>query len=311
MKRHLNFSELKRSGTLPSPSGVGLAVMRLCQGDDLSFDELSRVIRGDPVLAGHLIRTGNLMRPLNARPLASVNIDLLLLVGIEQVRQMAMGFSLVQSYREGSCSAFDYAGFWSGAVGMASLTQALGSRVKLAPIAELFTCGLLCNIGQLGLVSVRPASYLKLLEKYGGRPVTELAAAERDAFGIDHAGLSAAMMEDWRMPQVFCQAIAHHENPAAGNMVAGSRPQNLCRLFGLVAQIAATCLADPARRQTAWHSLTMQAEGLGIGAGALEDAILSAVVEWRNWLRILQVAPECLPAWERGDVDVETGEAIP
>ncbi|MBU3736503.1 MAG: HDOD domain-containing protein [Methylobacterium sp.] len=231
----IDFAELKASGVLPSPKGVALTVMRLCQRENVSLHELAHAIQGDPVMAGRLIRIANIANPNKSRPIASLTSDTLILVGIHAVRQVVLGFSLVSSYRSGDCHGFDFARFWSASAAMASAAQAIGGATRLAPPAELFICGLLAGVGRLCLAVVRPVAYAELLADRDGKSPDIIAGEESARFGINHSQLSAAMMEDWGFPGMFIDAVACHENPQISRLSEGSRPRRLAYALQLAA----------------------------------------------------------------------------
>ena len=51
-----SFEELRASGRLPTPPGVGVVVLKITQRDDFSTEELGRAIAADPALTGRLSR---------------------------------------------------------------------------------------------------------------------------------------------------------------------------------------------------------------------------------------------------------------
>ena len=46
------FEELKHTGELPSPSGVGMRIVVETQREDCSLDRIAAVIQADPALTG-------------------------------------------------------------------------------------------------------------------------------------------------------------------------------------------------------------------------------------------------------------------
>src|SRR5688572_32956531 len=54
-----HFEELKLTGNLPTPSGVGLALLRAMQRDDVELDELAEIVSSDPTLTGRLLKLAN------------------------------------------------------------------------------------------------------------------------------------------------------------------------------------------------------------------------------------------------------------
>jgi len=53
------LDELKLTGNLPSPTGVGLSILHMTQGDDYSIGDITAIIRTDPALTGRIIKLAN------------------------------------------------------------------------------------------------------------------------------------------------------------------------------------------------------------------------------------------------------------
>jgi hypothetical protein len=70
----------------------------------------------------------------------------------------------------------------------------------------MFTTGLLANIGRLTLASAHPAGYSSLLTR-ALEPSAQLAM-EQSLFGFNHLNI-AALMQDWKIPELFCDAVLH------------------------------------------------------------------------------------------------------
>lgn len=297
MSDKLDFAELKASGVLPSPKGVALTVMQLCQRENVSLPELARTIQADPVLAGRIIKIANVANPNKSRPIASITTDTLILVGIHAIRQVVLGFSLVTSYQEGACKAFDYPIYWARSVAMASAAQAIGATLRIAPPAEMFTCGLLCGIGQLSLATARPEAYSALLESHSGKPMDDLVAAERRLFGLDHRLLSAEMMADWGIPKLFIDAVSFHENPEASGFAEGSRQSKLIYSLQLAALLADIFLATENVRDAMLPRLFNLGIDLGIGPVQLVDIANQTAREWSEWGKLLNIKTSTIPAF--------------
>lgn len=297
MSDKLDFADLKASGALPSPKGVALTIMKLCQRENVSLPELAHTIQADPVLAGRIIKIANVANPNKSRPIASVTIDTLILIGIHAVRQVVLGFSLVTSYQEGACKAFNYSRYWARSVAMASAAQAIGAAIRIAPPAEMFTCGLLSGIGQLGIAAVRPEAYSALLEALAGKSMDVIAAAETERFGLSHRTLSAEMMTDWGIPKLFVDAVSFHENPEISGFAEGSRQRKLTYTLRLAALIADTFQAPESARETMLEQLFLLGSTLGIGAEQIVDIANQTSREWDDWGKLLNIRTTALPAF--------------
>lgn len=297
MTDKLEFSELKASGILPSPKGVALTIMKLCQRDNVSLPDLAHTIQADPVLAGRIIKIANVANPNKSRPIASVTTDTLILIGIHAVRQVVLGFSLVTSYQEGACKAFNYSRFWSRSVAMASAAQAIGAAIRIAPPAEMFTCGLLCGIGQLGIAAARPEAYSTLLEAQSGKSMDDLAAAEFERFGLNHRSLSSEMMTDWGIPKLFIDAVSFHENPDLSGFAEGSRQRKLTYTLRLAALIADIFLSSENAREALLSQLFQLGSTLGIGAEQVVDITNLTLREWDDWGKLLNIKTSAVPTF--------------
>ena len=65
------LDSLKISGALPSPKGVALALLDLCQREDATTTDIARIVQTDPALSGRLIRQANWLAQ-RGRSIASV-----------------------------------------------------------------------------------------------------------------------------------------------------------------------------------------------------------------------------------------------
>lgn len=297
-KHKLNFDELKASGELPSPKGVALAVMELFKQENLALPELAHTILADPALTGRIIKMANSINPNRNRPIASVTVDTLILIGIQATRQAVLALSLAMSYRKGKCKRFDYQNFWSHSLAMACVAQTVGAVVRTAPLAEMFICGLLAEVGQLGLAAVRPDEYSALLEQYAGKPLAEQLLAESDLFGMNQCELSAAMMADWGMPRLFIDAVSFYHDPQASGFVPGSRHLNLILALQLAAQLADFFTAADDARAAMPPRIFAIGASLGLDASQVTAIADHAAQDWLEWGGLLNIRMAAAPRLE-------------
>ena len=289
-----SFDELKTTGKLPSPSGVALRIMELCRKDDVSLVEIARVAQADPALSGRLLKFANSAMAGPRRPVVAVP-DAIRLLGVNTVRQLALGFSIMGQHRTGNCKSFDYGRYWSSSLAMGIAANALCLRTRAAPPDEAFTCGLMASVGTLALASLYPEGYGTVI---GAGPLDRqsLRVLEREQLNTDHIELTVALLEEWRLPRVFVQAVMHHENPQAAELPEGSRDAVLTQVLHLAAGIAGFCVGADAERRSMMPDLIFVAAKLGLDAEAL--ALLTAQIweEWKEWGRILEVRTVDVPA---------------
>ncbi|MFQ5488403.1 MAG: HDOD domain-containing protein, partial [Gammaproteobacteria bacterium] len=113
---------------LPSPAGIAIRIIELCQDPDTSLGEVASVIGHDPAISAKLMRMAN--SPLYARQRKIENIrQAISLFGLNGTLTLALGFSVVDSSRQqGGC--LDHNHFWRRSLACAISSQLLGARLE-------------------------------------------------------------------------------------------------------------------------------------------------------------------------------------
>jgi diguanylate cyclase (GGDEF)-like protein len=279
------FEDLKATGLLPSPKGVTLAVLELTQRPDASIPALTRLVQTDPAMAGRILRYANAAHGGSLRHIASLPHAIVFL-GLFRVRQVALGFSLIDHYRSGNCLAFDYQAYWTASLAAGIAAQQVAHQAQCPP-DESFTCGLLSGVGRLALATVFPYEYGEILASAPSE--LALRQAEVDSFGLHHAELSAELLEDWGLPEIFHRAVRYHEIPAEAPFPAGSRAHALTAVLHFAARVGHLLGMDAARRWERVPSLYHAAAQLGLEDHEVPPLFESVVAQWQDWGRELRL----------------------
>ena len=109
MKIEPQEQELKQR--LPSQDGVALAIMDACRKYDVALANMATLVQPGPALTGRLLERAK-AAAMGLRPVVSVP-EAVNRLGLQAVRQLALGFSLIDQYSKGNCAEFDYPEFWS------------------------------------------------------------------------------------------------------------------------------------------------------------------------------------------------------
>ncbi len=281
------YQRIRDCKALPSPTGVAMEILRLAGDEDSTLDQLSTVIETDPALASRILKLANSSFVGMPRKVGSA-AHAVRLLGLRTVKNMALTLSLVTEYRQGSCVAFDYEAFWSGSLLRAVAMGQITSMLKDYSPEETFTTGLLSGIGQLALATVFPKEYATELSRLESSDPQKLLELERRVFGVDHDQLSAEMMADWHIPDVFCEAVRHQDQPESINRKLNQRSAQLCRLLHLSSGIAAAFSHQQTETEMA-SSLVREAGKIGISSEAFGPLLESVASEWRKTGEIFSV----------------------
>lgn len=290
------IGQLRANHQLPSPKGVALALMEVSRRDDAKLEDVARIVATDPALTARILRLANAAALSSGRPVASVS-EAVLRLGFASVRQVAMGFSLMDQYMNGPCDAFDYARFWSHSLLMALAVRALSADARVAGAEELFACGLMARIGRLAMATVHPAEYADLLR--AGVDDIQLAALERERLRADHNDFTVAILCDTGMPKVFVEPIYYHESPDSSGFTEGSRPYQLVHLMYHAKRLADLALAPEALRPPIISELMLLGGKLGLATQEMGELVDRVIAEWRAWSELLRVPAQGLPSFEQ------------
>jgi diguanylate cyclase (GGDEF)-like protein len=283
------FEELKLSGHLPSPSGVGLAILGQTTGDELSLEELSLSIQADPALTGRILKLANSVVMGGGEPVATVRAATERL-GVTAVRNVALGFTLVSGNRSGVCEAFDYDRYWESSVATAAAASVLCRWTRKGIADEAFTCGLLSRIGQLALASIHPDDYSRVLTECKGRSAHELAAEETSVFEIDHCEVTVAMMAEWGLPEYFMGAVLDHEREPEELETEDEETLQLTAILRAACYLSDAYFIDPSdtdRSDSFWANAAEVLSGLGLSGDDPPRIREETMTEWRKWASVL------------------------
>ena len=296
------FAEIKAGGHLPTPKGVALKVIQLTHKDDVTNQEIAHAIKTDPALSSRIIKVANARSAFQTRPVVSV-VDAVAVLGLNAVRQLVLGLSLMENNRKGVCRKFDYAGFWARSLLTAITAQNLVMHGGIGASEEVFILGLLSQIGTLALATAYPEEYARLIEKAGGgAPLAELELAE---FGFSHSQLTQAMVADWGMPRIFQEVVLHHENPKQANFSENSRDWRLLNVLHIADYFSGVCQAAGALRRKMVPELILVATRMGVEMNALAKLGDKSVREWHEWCKLCDIRSAEVPLF------AELLEAVP
>ena len=264
------LERIRKADNLPSLPTVALQVLRMTQSDDFSVLDLARIVQQDPALTSKILRVVNSSLFGMSRRIASVQ-QAMVILGLRSVKVIVLSFSLVDVWRRERCEAFDYARYWRRSLTMAVLSRLLAERTDRALTEECMVSGLLADIGILASVHCASDLYLEADLKY--RNTREpLSTVERSVLGCSHEEMTAALLNQWGLPQNLSAAVlSHHSAIGAPVEEEGSNP-SLTRLLRAASLLTDALLSeDPAGQVRSAKKQVM--DGIGMSLPDLDAAL--------------------------------------
>jgi len=225
---------LEVKGDLPPLSDVLINLEGRINNPDSDIEEISDLIRTEPVLSGRLIKLSNSVLFGGGRDeVADLNAAIMRL-GLKMVLDLAYTLELPKAFKKPK--SFDHIEFWKHSLAVAYLSKALvlnggGSKEELE---ASYLSGLMHDVGILVFDYLIPDEYKELLSNIGDKE-KGLEELELEAFGISHPELGARFVEKWWpvSKQVVSSIRRHH-----GPLSASSTSPGISRFINCANQIA-------------------------------------------------------------------------
>ena len=261
------IEEILESPQLPSLPLVALEVVELAERADVDIDLLASVLKQDPALASKILKTVNSSFYGQARTIATMN-QAIVILGLNTVRALALGFSLIDGLERRSGSSFDYDSFWQRSIRVAAAARVLTKWTPSVEAEEAYLCGLLSRLGILALSSVLGARYQEVFDSAEGG-YRALIWAEQSALGINHALIGEQLADHWNLPPGVSAAIRYLSEPDA----AAEAQRDMVRVIATADSVAdlfgeapAAALQRYRRQCDEWFSMTGAETELVVGA---------------------------------------------
>lgn len=229
----------RRSRELPTPP-VGAALVIKAAGDpNVSLAALAKVISTEPGLTTALLRLANSAAYGNGRPVKSVG-QAALFLGTRVIRNIAVSHVLRAMTAKTDAGGFDLTTFWEDSLRRACAGLVLARRAGFEDPSEVFTVGLIQDLGVL-MLAVQYPEHGAALEGLRTRPSYERLVRERDLFGRTHPEVFVGLAREWGLPEDLVDAVGHHhEDSPVITQRRTARLAQLARAADAIADVTQT-----------------------------------------------------------------------
>ncbi|MFK7789635.1 MAG: HDOD domain-containing protein [Phycisphaeraceae bacterium] len=197
------------SPQLPSMPAVAMQIIDLVQQDEANVDKIAETVSLDPALSTKMLKTVNSSFYGLPKTIGSVH-QAIVVLGLNSVKTLALGFSLVGKLTESGGEGFDQMAYWRRSLYCATAAKLLCEKHNIVQAEEVFMASLLQDVGQLALSQVLKEEYGVILKAADGDHRL-LSAIEREILGGDHTEVGGALTESWGLPPLLIESIRLHE----------------------------------------------------------------------------------------------------
>ena len=205
------LEKILASPSLPSLPAIALEVIELVQQRDVNIKQIAHTIQHDPALSSKILKTVNSSFYGQAHSVGTISHALVVL-GLNSVKTLALGFSLVGNLAQPSDDGFNHFLFWKRSLYGAVAARSLAKQVGLVQQEESFLGGLLQDMGLLAMLECIGDEYQFILNDVGADHAM-LKQREQLAYDLDHAELGGILAEKWKLPPILANSIRYHDDP--------------------------------------------------------------------------------------------------
>ena len=124
------ITRIKQCPTLPSLPAIAVQVLELTQKADIDIAEIARVISKDPALSSKILRTVNSSFYGRSQAVGTISHALVIL-GLQSVKTLVLGFSLVSNLSKARAKGFKHVGYWKRSIYAATAARTIAKKINL------------------------------------------------------------------------------------------------------------------------------------------------------------------------------------
>lgn len=206
--------KLRFCTSLPSLPAVATKIIDLANDPNADIGIACQYISFDPALSAKILKVAN--SPLYKSRRVATNIrQAVSILGTHTVIVIALSFSLANSLMRTPgqyATVFDNEAFWLRSIASSLACRALGEKLGLKNLDDLFLAGLLQEIGILAYSAIMPEEYSPVYSSTTDHD--SLLKTEREVFGAGHDELGYALLKQWHIPDyIAISCISSHSQP--------------------------------------------------------------------------------------------------
>src|SRR5512144_2153562 len=124
------IQKIRQCPTLPSLPSIALQVLELAQKQEVDIAEIARIICKDPALSSKILRTVNSSFYGRSQHVSTISHALVIL-GLQSVKTLVLGFSLVTNLTKDKSKGFKHMAYWKRSIFAATAARTIAARIGL------------------------------------------------------------------------------------------------------------------------------------------------------------------------------------
>lgn len=283
--RPVDFLEkfIEKDIALPEIPSIVFELNEVIANPLSSADQMAQVINKSPSLTALLLKIVN--SSFYGLPSKVDRVSLAVtLIGTRELSALALGISVLSVFRKIPGTLLSMQSFLQHSLACGVIARLLAAQKNLRQTEQIFTAGLLHDLGRLVLFIHFPDDALGVLRR-SRTSAACLHTVEKKELGCDHAAIGRFLLNRWRLPLALENTVAFHHVPTEA-------PDQVPAAIVHLADILVNALGLGTSGERLVPPLDARAwETLELSAGALEAVVAQAANQLATLAFLLQDKP--------------------
>ncbi len=198
--------------TLPTLPTVFDGVLRMLENPGTSTRKLSQALSRDQVLTARLLKTANSAYYGFPQKVSTTSLALVVL-GWDATRDVVLATSVMEIFQKARRDGrFDIVRFWDHSLAVAFAARELARKLHWESPGEVFTAGLLHDIGKVVLHEHHPDLFQEVQRRVLLEPGLSMEI-EIEVLGATHPQVGGWLCRHWNLPPNLCDSVEFHHVP--------------------------------------------------------------------------------------------------
>ncbi|PID62498.1 MAG: histidine kinase [Ignavibacteriae bacterium] len=197
---------------VPTVPQIIMEVSNIIEDPKTSAAVLGKMISNDQGLVSKILTIAN--SPLHGIPRRVSTIDFAIVVlGFNQVKNIVIALSMMETLKVIGNKKFNQKKYWEHSILTAAASKRIADDLGYQISGEVFTAGLLHDLGILIIYKFFNDEYQEILNKVKKEKISYLQA-EEECLGINHQEIGRYLADKWNLPLSISDVILYHHNPS-------------------------------------------------------------------------------------------------
>lgn len=202
---------IEKEISLPEIPSIVYELNELLANPMSSADQMAQVINKSPSLTALLLKIVN--SSFYGLPSKVDRVSLAVtMIGTRELSALALGISILSMFKNIPRSLLNMRFFLQHSLACGIVSRMLAAQKTMRQTEQMFTAGLLHDLGRLILFIYFPDEALGILRHSLEKGIC-LHTAEKKLLGCDHAQIGKYLLNRWRLPLILENTVCFHHDP--------------------------------------------------------------------------------------------------